>query len=339
MRLVYALGLVAGCSFPHGVATTSGDDMPIVDADVDAPPDPPPSAWWDEAWPLRMPLTIANTSTSTLPAGFQISFRIAIGNTMCATRDDMRVVHMHTLEMNRVFDDVGSPAVVWFPLAEPIAAGATSVGDYYLYCGNANAGTPPNNQKMIFDFFDGFGAALDTNVWSIKSGATVSNGRLILGNAMGTDHGIVTKTPSFTAGHAVDFVVATSSTMGNYFWGGFESTTNNVPPWLIWWTNGPTIIAPAFQANASSQDWRGTSKNLDTQGHYYSVEYFSSYSIFRYDDAFYEMHTFDAIPPSTFSIRLWNYNSTPTATFDLVRVRQVVDPAPTVTIGDVEMKP
>jgi hypothetical protein len=339
MRLVYALCLLAACSFPHGVATSSGDDdMPIVDGVVDAPPDTPPGAWWDAAWPVRMPITITNASTTeSLAAGYQVGFQFTLAPN-CNSRDDVRIIRNHTTELDRVIDD-GGPWF-WFKLQSAIAPGASSIGEYFIYCGNPAPTNVPNAGKTVFDFFDGFnGASIDAAVWTVSSGAALANNKLVVGNAAGNDHGIITKSATFTANHAVDFEATTSAATGNAFWAGFENSTNNAPPWLIWWTNTTTIIAPAYKANGGSTDWRGTAKTLDTNAHIYSIENFGKHAIFRIDNTAYETHTYDANPPAAFNIRLWNYNSTPTVTYDNVRIRQVIDPAPTVMVGAVEMKP
>lgn len=338
MRLAYAVCFLAACTFQHGAAATGGgDDMPMLDGAV-ATPDVQEGAWWDAAWPVRMPLTITNASTTeSLAAGYQVGFAFTLAPN-CTSRDDVRIVLNHTTELDRVIDD-GGPWF-WFKLQTAIAPGASSTGEYFIYCGNAAPSNAPSAAKMVFDFFDGFNAAsIDTAVWTVGSGATITNNKLVVGNAMGTDHGLITKTATFTARHAVDFEATTSSTNGNYFWAGFENTTNNAPPWLIWWTNQATIIAPAYKATNNSTDWRGTSKTLDTQPHIYSIENLDTHAIFRVDNAAYQTYTYDANPPAAFNIRLWNYNSTPTVTYDNVRVRQVIDPAPTVTVGAVENKP
>jgi hypothetical protein len=340
MRLFCACLLLAGCGFKHGAFSGAADDTPGDDAPIDAPPDVPPNVWWDETRPSRMPLTITNTSTTeSLAAGYQVSMKFTLSGTPCTARDDVRIVHAHTTELDRTVDDVPGGPFYWFKLVAPIAPGAASTGDYFIYCGNPTPSSPPAVQKNVFDFFDGFTAALDTNVWTVNGGATVTSGKLVVGNAMGTNHGIVTTTPSFTANHAVDFIAQAASASNNVWWAGFENSTVNQPPWLIWYTNSPTIIAPAYRATTTSVDWEGTSKNLDTSGHLYSIENFGDHAIFKFEDAVYETHTYDVAAPAAFSVRLWNYNSTPTVSFDMIRVRQAIDPAPTVSVGAVETKP
>lgn len=328
---------LSACGFEHGVApgSSTGDS-----GGIDAP-DAAPAAWWDPAWGYRMPITIVNGSTSALPIGYQIGFSFTFQAAPCTgTRDDVRFVFGDTTELNRVFDTVGPPPWAWFPLQAELAPGATSAGQYWLYCGNPSPGSGPSNPGNLFDFYDGFGeTAIDTTVWTVYHSASLSGGRLICGNGGQNDNGIVTTTPTFTANHAVDFIAIASSATTSSFWAGFQLGTADVPPWLHWWTNQPNIIAPDFRATDTSTLWLGTAKTLDTAPHFYSVENYGMKSMYRLDDVVYESHDYDIAPPATLSVRLWNGSSTPTVAYDMVRVRQAVDPPPTVTVGTPEPRP
>lgn len=329
MRLAYLICLLGACSFEHGAR--SGDT-------ADSRMDTPSAEWWDSAWSARRSLTIKNDSTSeTLPAGYQVSFSIQPTATPCTGRDDVRVIYQRTTELERVVDEVGT-STVWFKLVSPITPGGDSSTDYFVYCGNLAPGPAPSNANAVFDFFDDFDAPLDTAVWTIKATAVPTNGSLVVGNGAQTDNGVVS-VARYTAGHATDFIARPSEVTGGKFWAGFQNGTLDQAPWIMWWTSMTTIIAPAFKVNGVSQDWRGMSKPLDTQPHLFTVENFGDHAIFRFDNTNVEVHTYDVAPPGSFSIRLWNYNTTPTVAFDMVRVRQVVDPAPTVTVGAIEMKP
>jgi hypothetical protein len=336
--LVLAVGL-GGCGFEHGHLGGGGGDDGGVGSDVG--PDTPPAAWWNTGWGYRMPITIVNGSGRTLAMGYQVGISYAFYSAPCnGQRDDVRFVYGDTTELNRVFDDV-TPPFAWFPLAAPLAAGATSKGEYFLYCGNSAPGSGPSNPKTLFDFYDGFGQSggVDTSVWTVYHGATLSNGKLVCGNSGQNDNGVVTTTPMFTADHAVDFLAIASSTSNNGWWAGFQLGTADVPPWLHWWTEQPTTIRPDFKATDASTLWLGTEKTLDTQPHYYSVENYGMKSMYRYDDAVSETHVYDLSPPATLSVRLWNGQSSPSVSYDMVRVRQAVDPPPAVTVGAAEQKP
>jgi hypothetical protein len=337
--LVLALGL-GGCGFEHGALNGGGSGSSAGD-DGGPDIDTPPVSWWNTAWGYRMPITIVNSSAQALPMGYQVGFAYPFYSAPCnGQRDDVRFVYGDTTELNRAFDDV-TPPFAWFPLAAPLAAGATSKGEYFLYCGNSAPGSGPSNPKTLFDFYDAFGQSggVDTSVWTIKNGATLSNGKLVCGNSGQGDNGVVTTTPAFTANHAVDFIAIASSTSNNSWWAGFQIGTPDVPPWLHWWTEQQTTIRPDFKATDTSTLWLGTEKNLDTQPHYYSIENYGMKSMYRYDDAVYETHVYDVAPPATLSVRLWNGQSTPAVSYDMVRVRKAVDPPPTVTVGAPEPRP
>src|SRR3954467_12228872 len=139
-----ALCVAAGCGFQHGQAAGDpgdGDAPPVV---ADALPDVPADSWWNTDWGIRIPITITNGSTTTLPVGYQVGVAQGFGGSSpcVGVRNEIRVVYRDTIELTRVFDGVGPPPFVWFPLAGSLPAGATSAGEYWFYCVNPNAGVP-----------------------------------------------------------------------------------------------------------------------------------------------------------------------------------------------------
>lgn len=104
------------------------------DAAIDAPPDVPANLWWDDAWPMRMPLTITNASTTQeLVAGYQVSMKLALSGTPCTARDDVRVVHAHTTQLDRIVDDVPGGPFYWFKLVAPIFKFENAVHETHTY--------------------------------------------------------------------------------------------------------------------------------------------------------------------------------------------------------------
>ena len=138
----------------------------------------------------------------------------------------------------------------------------------------------------MFDFYDGFDAPLDTSVWTQMNGVVVTGGHVVCGGTGVRDSGIVTKTRTFGANHAVDFVAKASSATASDFWAGFQNGTMDVAPWLHWYTKNQNAICPDFLGVATDQPWYGS--------------------------------------------------DTTTVSYDWVRVRQAVKPAPTVTAGTPE---
>lgn len=328
MRAV--LLLLAACSFRHGFASPGDSalsDVAIDTVDADL-------SWWNPAWHERMPITIMNPSSGALASGYQIGLRFDVGAAPCTTnRDDIRITFGRT-ELTRVIDEVGPPEWTWFRLAAPLPAGATSTGEYWLYCANPAPSAAPSDPTQVFDFYDSFDeSVLDLSVWTKQNNAVLGGGVLTCGGGANNDSGIVTTTPTFHPNHAVDYVATASSTTSSDFWAGFQNGTMDVQPWLQWWTEPKNAIRPDFWANSSSTEWLGTSVSLDLNPHFYGVENYGVSSMYRYDDEPRDSHIYDAAPPDPLSVRLWEGDKATTVKYDLVRVRAAVDPPPVATVG------
>lgn len=332
MRLL-ALALVAGCGFHHGDASRDGAAASdAADAAIDVTRD-----WWNTAWGVRFPLTIANTSPDSLAAGYQIGVVFDVGAAPCtANRDDMRVVYGAT-ELTRVIDSVGPPEWTWFPLAAPLASGATSSGEYWLYCGNPSPPPAPKDPAKVFDFYDSF-AMLDTTTWTTMNTVSLSSGHLVAGGGGVRDNGIVTKGEPFSAKHAVDYSAVASSATNSDWWAGFQIGTMDVAPWLHWYTHNANAACPDFLGVAGDTAWYGTDHPLDTQPHIYGIENYGDQSMYRLEDAVYQTHIYAPMqpPPAQVDVRLWDGSDTTTVSFDWVRVRQAVNPPPAATVGAAE---
>lgn len=327
----WALLVVAACSFRHGETSLGdGSAAPI----PDGPPADARSDWWNSAWQWRIPITI--TAGAALPMTYQIPLPYPVGAAPCtANRDDIRIVY-GTTELARVIDEVGPPQWTWFRLAAPLAAGATSTGEYWLYCGNPSPPAAPADPAQVFDFYDGFDTAIGT-AWNKTNVASVSGGLLVCGGTTTTqDSGVVSKT-TYGAKHAVDFVAIASSTTASVFWAGFQNGTMDVPPYMHWYADTGNEILPDYQGTSAGMFWLGTPVALDLSPHIYSYENYADSSMYRHDDVPYAMHAYDVLPPATESIRLWDAAGKPTVSYDWVRIRQAIKPNPTVMTGPPEM--
>jgi hypothetical protein len=351
MRLVpvlvaAALALpTAGCRQLLGLHDLDGDapaatqDSPRSDALlVDATPaDAPGSGWWDTAWPTRLPIVITNGSSDALPAGFQIRLQGAIAAVPCASVapfPDVRFT-FGTAELPRAFDDqTGTLTAVWLRLVEPLAGGATSTGEYWLYCGNGSAATPPGAEATVFDFWDPF-ETLDLTTWTAVGSASISAANFL--NASGSG-GIDSKTAFPYTQHAVDFVARTNFS-SPVWWGGFENGAGDERPWVLWYTNMPNALEPSYVAAASGASIvNGAMTPLDNAQHIYGIEGFADHAVFERDDVTTQSLTYgsDFTPPATSSLRLWNNSSTGKVEFHWVRTRQAIDPPPAVNVGSAE---
>lgn len=325
-----ALLLLAGCKQIFGLdpPAIAGASDGSIDVSYDAP------TWWNPAWKYRMPLTIVNNSSDALPAGYQVGLARDVAAAPCTgNRDDFRIVYGAT-EQARVIDEVGPPQWTWFPLAAALAAGATSANEYYVYCGNASPPPAPNDPKVVFDFYDDF-TTLDTNTWTVMNTVVVTGGLLVCGGGGSNDNGVVTKNEPFTAKHAVDFVAQASSATNSNWWGGFENGTMDVPPWLLWYTHNPNVVAPTFRGVSADNPWYGNDLPLDTAPHMFSVEHYGDEAMYRLADVPYQTHVYApmGLPPAMLDVRLWNISNSDPVSYDWVRVRQAVNPPPAATVG------
>jgi hypothetical protein len=334
---VALVALLGACSFSARPAAT-GDGPPGPDAfvfrDAPSPFDAAPADWWDPTYRWRIPLTI--TTTVALPMGYQVGLPLDLDAAPCAgPRDAIRIVRM-TAERPRVIDEVGATEWTWFQLAAPIAAGATST-EYWLYCANPSPAPAPKDPATVFDFYDDFNAPLDTNVWTSLNGVMVTNGQVVEGSGV-RDNGIVTKTKTFPAKSAVDFVATASSATNSDWWAGFQNGTMDVAPWLHWYTKDQNAVCPDFLGVSGDTAWYGTDVGLDTAPHQYSVENYGTKSMYRLEDVPVQSHIYAPMspPPAMVNVRLWDGSSMTTVSYDWVRVRKAFDPPPTVTAGTPE---
>lgn len=338
MRALVAC-VLAGCSFHPGLGTTDGaarDSTALDAAAVDAAAPGDAGDWWNTSWALRLPITIANTSSDALGAGYQVGLAYAFSAAPCNSSglDDVRIVYRGR-ELSRVIDVVAPAPWIWFPLATPLAANATSSGDYWLYCGNPAPPAAPADPTKVFDFYDGFdGATADAAVWTTYGTASISGGLLDCDGTNG-DAGVVTMNEPFVAKHAVDFVAIDPAPNSTSWWAGFQNGTQDVAPWLHWYNAANNKVEPDFlgDGTAGEMPWYGMPHALDTSAHIYGVENYGTKSMYRYADVTYASHPYPPthLPPANLDVRLW-CNGTHVS-YDWVRVRQAVDPPPMVSVG------
>jgi hypothetical protein len=192
--------------------------------------------WWDPAWPVRM--RIAIDSTAALEAGFQLGLRRDLDAPPCdGPRDGVRVVR-HMTELPRVIDELGGDEWIWFRSTEARAAG-TGPSEYWLYCGNAGAGSAPSDPAAVFELHDEFDGGAVSSAWHTQGGVTVGGGAVTL---PGNNTGIRSDSP-FGPGTATDFILRASLNALNnpWFWGGFQIGFTVSPPWVNWHSEDPNV--------------------------------------------------------------------------------------------------
>jgi len=326
------LVLLAGCGF-----RVLGES-PASDGSIDAL-DSAPADWWDLHWRWRIPIAITNGAAAPLPTGYQVGLARDLDAAPCTSnRDDIRIVRAG-VELPRVIDEVGTTEWTWFRIGAPIAPGATSM-EYWLYCGNPAPSPAPADAKMVFELYEDFSAALDPGVWTIFNTVSVANGMLTVGPTSGAtrDHGIVTKTITFSSNHAVDYIATATSTTQSDWWAGFQNGTMDVAPWLHWYTKDGNDVLPDFRGVEADPAWYGTAVALDTQPHLYSVENYGDSSAYRRADVIEQSHDYAPMqpPPAQVNVRLWNGSADQPVIFDMVRVRRAVKPPPATATGTPE---
>jgi hypothetical protein len=334
--------IVAGCSFNarNGIIVDTnssdtsgggGDGSGSGSGSGDA-------AWWDTSWQTRFPIAIANGSSDPLPAGFQVGLPFDVAAAACASatplHDDIRVVFGGSADLPRVIDLVGPPAWTWFRLAAPIAGGATSTGDYFVYCNNPAAPAASADPATVFDFFDDFDGTTLGSAWT-PTGTVLVGGGLITCGAF-PQSGVASTTQYAAAGVAMDFVGAPAGA-NNFWWGGFQNTADS-QPWLIWYGDQDTQFR-FFPSVANGQISVGSAFSPGIVPHLYGVEDYGNSMMWRLDDTPYFAQT-EAGLPTTQTLRLWNgqSNTNSTVAFDSVRVRQAIAPPPAATAGSAEAR-
>jgi hypothetical protein len=344
---VLAAVVLAGCSFQPRAASSGGDDAPPpADAPIgdDAPPivDGPPDAfvyldgpahpgdWWNPAWGSRMKLTIANGSATAMAQGYQVGLAFDLDAAPCAgNRDQVRIVYNQT-EISRVVDEVGTDEWTWFPLQAPIAAGTTSTS-YWLYCGNPNPSAAPKDPANVFDAWDDFNGTTLAGTWASQGNVSVSNGSVTIS----ANNGGIHSTATYGAQTAID-VMATASgaqVSSPMWWLGYETNFNSSAPWIVWYASSANAIHPSV--NEAGFEHADPTVALDNAPHLYGVETYGSSGAFRLADAIVKNHTYTG-PIGALNLRLHVYSGSGNVSFDWVRVRKAVSPAPTVTVGSVE---
>ena len=144
----------------------------------------PPGQWWNASYTQRMRVSV--TTTTSIVTGYSVDVAlnhasfVSAGNSL-ASGNDVRVVYWNGAswtELDRVLDYASSwnsaTTTIWFKTQAAIGTN-TFDDNYYIYYGNAAAGTPPANADNVFLMSDDFsGASLDATKWTISAGGTAS---------------------------------------------------------------------------------------------------------------------------------------------------------------------
>jgi hypothetical protein len=167
----------------------------------------PQIPWASCGWSYQQRLTVT-TGAPAVSSGYSASITLNHASLVSAGKSlangsDLRVMYWNGgaswTELSRAVDPLSSwnsaTTKIWFPLKNPIAA-SSSDSNYYIYYGNAAAGTPPADWANVFRIGDEFNDTTLTNTLTpSKSGATSiteTGGELFIDmSTQGTDSGIV----------------------------------------------------------------------------------------------------------------------------------------------------
>jgi hypothetical protein len=154
-----------------------------------------------------MPVTVT-TGAAAVDAGYSASLTfdhasLVLGGKALANGNDLRLYHWSGAvwtELDRALDPLSAwdnaNTTIWFSLADPIGA-SSSDGNYYLFYGNASAGSPPDDWANVFlmgdDFDDGsLTSAVNTSTSGTASVSEAGGEAFInLGANELTDSGII----------------------------------------------------------------------------------------------------------------------------------------------------
>ncbi len=333
MRLLWLLA-TAGCSFQIGDGRATSDGAPDDTRRDASTGDARTSDWWDPAWSHRLPLEIA--STQPLGLGFQIGIKHDLdgADSPCAgSRDQVRVVRNHTTEVPRVIDELGGDEWIWFRLSAPLAAGASGPSEYWLYCGNPAAGAAPSAPSDVFEMFDDFTGTIFQQ-WSTRGAIEIANGAVTL-----PDGAAIHSTRTFSPGTATDFVLKASpqALADPWFWGGFEVGFTTTPPWVIWHAEDPNQIKQ--EAAVASTETAMGQRTLDANPHLYGIEHYGTSARFRHDNEPVGTIAYGGTIGQQLNVRFDNWDSPGPIEIHMVRVRQAIEPVPSITVEVAETRP
>lgn len=126
----------------------------------------PGAGWWDTDYLYRQPIAI-DSGSAAVGAGYSVSLNfdhdaLVTAGKSDAFGDDLRVAQFdgsNWVELNRVVDPYSNwgwtDTQIWFELQDPIPANSTD-NSYYIYYGNASAGSPPADPALVFSLADDF---------------------------------------------------------------------------------------------------------------------------------------------------------------------------------------
>lgn len=286
--------------------------------------------WFDPAYPRRYPVNL--TATRSPPNDLDdVGVPVPAGASSHPAGDDLELVSTSLSAADRIFEpnDVGGPTV-WF--RPRWSGGSPAQAHYHLYAGRVAPPAHRPEDQDVFAFFDPFDAPLDSSSWDDLAGASPAGGLLTLGK----DGRVVSRfagTEGFTwetrvslsqalpTGNGLEILAAADASFASYLLlgadtqGTFAAARESASS-----TVAVTFVDPtAFHILGITR--AGSSPNREARFH---------------QDAALLASITSNVPGGALPLMLQNRADGLVATYDWVRVRRHVDPAPVVTVGPEE---
>jgi len=162
--------------------------------------------YWNSSWTYRAHLNVSNNLPYKVWGNYTVniplnhSALLAASKCALANGDDLRVVYdngVTATELDRwsngTFDNYTDATFIWFQLQQNLTAWENNSANYWLYCNNPAAGSPPVNLSRVFllgdDFVGADGSSPNTGLWGLTQNAAgdlrIINNKLVMSSSAG----------------------------------------------------------------------------------------------------------------------------------------------------------
>ncbi|HXX87911.1 MAG TPA: hypothetical protein VEH86_05650 [Candidatus Acidoferrum sp.] len=146
----------------------------------------PNSTWWNNNYSYRRLITITNNAASSLTSGYSCNMTLDTASLVSAGKmllngNDLRIVNWNGNSWTEIDRDIISGTMdtsatqVWFRTQATIGPSPSAANDYYLYYGDPSATNPPANKSNVYLWFDDFNRANEPSI-TTEPAYTQTNG-------------------------------------------------------------------------------------------------------------------------------------------------------------------
>ncbi|MFA5009383.1 MAG: DUF2341 domain-containing protein [Candidatus Paceibacterota bacterium] len=208
----------------------------------------------------RQPITINSASALT---DYQVKLTVAYDTDMQPDFDDLRFTSSDgTTELNYWLESKtdSTTATIWVKIPS-LASGDNTI---YMYYANASATTASNGDNTFLLFDDFLGTTLDTNKWTVVSGAPTVGGSLMTIRSGYSD--LINSKSNFTNSYALRMYGAIKASNGGTLASGFASSGS--------YTFGAAILCQVSPQNKRfiNDSWNATANiSFDDNNHIFDI--------------------------------------------------------------------